>query len=318
MAASGSKKVIYAAMAGNGMIAVTKFVAATYTGSSAMFSEAIHSVVDTGNQILLLYGMKRARRPADTIHPFGYGRELYFWSFVVAILIFSIGSGISIYEGVHKVMDPHPIANNVINYSVLAIAMLFEGGATYVALKEFNKSRGKMGWIEAIRHSKDPTLFTVLFEDSAAMIGLVIAMVGIFAADQLNMPVLDGAASIGIGVVLAMTAILLAYETKALLIGESASDQVIDGIERIVDQVPCILKINELRTMHMGPVDVLMALSIDFVDTIHAGDVEATIYKLEKVIKKQFPEVKRLYIEVQNSGDHDEITELEEQRDNNL
>ncbi|MBZ0217196.1 MAG: cation transporter, partial [Fimbriimonadaceae bacterium] len=173
MSAQSSKKVIYAALAGNSLIAATKFVAATYTGSSAMFSEAIHSVVDTGNQGLLLYGMRRARQPADKVHAFGYGRELYFWSFVVAILIFSIGAGISFYEGFLKFKDPHPIANNMINYIVLSVAMVFEGGATFVALKEFNKSRGTMGWIEAIRVSKDPTLFTVLFEDSAAMVGLV-------------------------------------------------------------------------------------------------------------------------------------------------
>ncbi len=311
MAGHDSKKVIFAALAGNTMIAIMKFFAATMTGSSAMFSEAIHSVVDTGNQGLLLYGIRRAKKPADDTHPFGYGRELYFWSFVVAILIFSVGAGISIYEGVHKVQDPHPIANPLVNYIVLIAAMVFEGGSTYVALKEFNKSRGTMGWFDAVHHSKDPTLFTVLFEDTAAMIGLVVALIGIFAAEMLNMPVLDGAASIGIGIVLAGTAMALAYETKALLIGESASKEVVQGIERIVGTASDVHLINEMRTMHMGPNDILLALSLDFHNAVSAGSVEDTIYRLELQIKAEFPQIKRLFIEVQSAKDHREIAEQE-------
>ena len=169
--ASGSKRVIFAALAGNSLIAVTKFTAATITGSSAMLAEGIHSLVDTGNQGLLLYGMKRASKPADKKHPFGYGAELYFWAFVVALLIFAVGAGLSIYEGIHKVMDPHPVSDPTINFVVLGLAMIFEGWAWYVAFKEFRSTKGKRGWFEAVRHSKDPTVFTVLFEDTAAMLG---------------------------------------------------------------------------------------------------------------------------------------------------
>ena len=186
MAASGSKKVIYAALAGNGLIAITKFFAASVTGSSAMLSEAIHSVVDTGNQGLLLYGIKRSKRPPDAAHPFGYGSEIYFWSFVVAILIFGLGAGISFYEGMQKLMNPHPISDPYINYIVLALAMVFEAGSWWIAYKEFGKVRGNFGLFEAVRRSKDPTIFTVLFEDTAAMLGLFAALIGIAASDRLG------------------------------------------------------------------------------------------------------------------------------------
>ena len=312
MAAGGSKMVIYAALAGNGAIAITKFGAAMYTGSSAMLSEAIHSLVDTGNQGLLLYGMKRSQRPADERHPFGYGPEIYFWAFVVAVLIFGLGAGISFYEGVQKVLHPHPISSPFVNYAVLGMAILFESGAWYIAYREFNKTRGKRGLIEAARHSKDPGLFTVLFEDTAALIGLFIALIGIFLSQALDMPWLDGAASIGIGIVLAGIAAVLAYECKGLLIGEAADPEVGQDVRSIVRQKSSIRAINELRTMHFGPDDILLALSVDFIDDIPAGRVEATIYELEKEIKAARPEVKRLFIEVQNAGHHLEAVAAEE------
>ena len=236
MAAHGSKKVIYAALVGNGLIAVTKFAAATITGSSAMLSEAIHSVVDTGNQGLLLHGLRRAKRPADTAHPFGYGMELYFWTFVVAILIFAVGAGISIYEGVSKLLSPHPIKNPYVNYIVLGVAMVFEAGAWWIAFKEFRRGKGSLGYLAAVRESKDPTVFTVLFEDSAAMLGLIAAFIGIALADVWQMPALDGVASIVIGLILGATAVLLAYESKGLLIGEGTSPAVVAGIEKVVPE----------------------------------------------------------------------------------
>lgn len=193
MAGHGSKKVIIAALAGNAMIAVTKFAAAAYTGSSAMMSEGIHSLVDTGNQGLLLHGMKRAKRPADEKHPFGYGPEIFFWAFVVAILIFAVGAGVSIYEGIHKIQDPHPITNPYVNYLVLGAAMVFEGFAWWIAYKEFSSRRGKRGLLEEVRLSKDPTVFTVLFEDTAAMLGLMVAFAGILAAQLTGAVWLDGA-----------------------------------------------------------------------------------------------------------------------------
>ena len=306
MADPTSKKVIYAALAGNGMIAVTKFGAAVFTGSSAMFSEAIHSVVDMGNQGLLLLGLRRAKRPPDSAHPFGYGMELYFWTFVVAILIFAVGAGISIYEGVHRINSPQPITNPYINYVVLVLAMVFEAFAWTVAFREFRRTKGRLGYLEAVRRSKDPTVFTVLFEDSAAMLGLIVALVGIFLAQVLDMPALDGVASVVIGIILAVTAILLAYETKSLLIGERARPEVIGGIREIVRRFPQIIAVNELLTMHMGPRDVLLNLSVDFDDRVKSAEVEEAISDMEQQIKAAFPDVKRVFIEAQSWQRHGE------------
>lgn len=311
MAAQGSRTVIFAALAGNGLIAITKFIAAAYTGSSAMLSEGIHSLVDTGNQGLLLYGIKRSERPASATHPFGHGPEIYFWSFVVAILIFAVGAGVSIYEGIAKIQDPHPISNPMINYVVLGLALIFEGVAWYIAWRAFETTRGKLGYLEAVRLSKDPTIFTVLFEDTAAMLGLIVAGIGIFAADYFAVPWLDGAASIVIGLILAGTAILLAIETKGLLIGEAAAPEVVKGIRDIVNAASCVNAINEIRTMHQGPNEVLLAVSIDFKDGIAVGSVEETVYELEMQIKKKFPVVRRVFIEAQSARHHAEIIEAE-------
>ena len=261
--ASGSKKVIYAAMIGNALIAVAKFFGASMTGSSAMLSEGIHSLVDTGNQSLLLYGIARSKRPADAKHPFGYASEIYFWAFIVAILIFSIGAGISIYHGIEKVLRPHPVQDPMVNYVILALAMVFEGVAWSIAYKEFSTTKGKKGLFEAVRESKDPTIFTVLFEDTAAMLGLVVAFIGIWISVTFNLPVVDGAASIVIGVILAGTALLLALETKGLLIGEAAAPEIVDDIRALISQQPEIIALNEIRTLHRGPNDVLLALSVD-------------------------------------------------------
>ncbi len=306
MATGSSKKVIYAALVGNGLIAITKFAASVYTGSSAMLSEAIHSVVDTGNQGLLLYGLKQARRPADRSHPFGYGRELYFWAFVVALLIFSVGAGVSIYEGINKVLHPHEVTNPYINYIVLGVSMLFESYPLTIAIKEFNKVRGDTPILTAVRQSKDPALFTVLFEDVAAMSGLMIAMIGLLIAEYFDLPWMDGVASIGIGILLATVAILLCYETKALIIGEAASQEVIDGVHGIASANPTVMVINELRTMHMGPHDILLALSLDVDNDRPAGDIEDAIYDIENAIKAQYPDITRVFIEVQSAAHHAE------------
>ena len=304
MASHGSKVVIYAALAGNLLIAAAKFAGSAYTGSSAMLSEAIHSLVDSGNQGLLLYGIKRSQRPADERHPFGYGVELYFWAFVVASLIFGVGAGVSIYEGVLKILDPHPITSPIVNYVVLGAAIVFEGVAWTLALKEFRKTKGSRGWIETVRDSKDPTLFTVLFEDSAAMAGLIVALVGIALSQALEMPWLDGAASVGIGLILAGTAALLAYECKGLLIGEAASARLQESVRRMVRNERGVINLNELRSLHLGPADVLLAISLDFKDSLAAGEVESAIFRLERQIKAQFPEVRRVFIEAQSKADH--------------
>jgi cation diffusion facilitator family transporter len=300
MAATGSKRVIYAALAGNGLIAILKFAAAAFTGSSAMLSEGIHSVVDCGNQGLILFGLKRAQRPPDAQHPFGYGMELYFWTFVVAILIFAVGAGVSFYEGIERLLHPHPIESPHINYIVLVLALVFESFAWWVAYKEFQRTRGNRGWFEAVRHSKDPTVFTVLFEDTAAMLGILIAMGGVASAHLLGITWADGAASILIGVVLAATAVLLAIECKGLLIGEAADRTVVEGIRAMFSGDPRIARVNEVLTMHMGPTDILLAASVDFVDTLHSGEVEQTITDFEKQIKTTYPAVKRVFIEAQN------------------
>lgn len=291
---------IYAALAGNGLIALTKFFASAYTGSSAMFSEAIHSVVDTGNQILLLYGIKQSEKPPDKTHPFGYGMEIYFWSFVVAILLFGLGSGISIYGGVSKIQNPHPVTDPFVNYIVIGFAIIFETMAFSVAYRELRKTKGSQGIIKAIRTSKDPTIFTVLFEDFAALIGLIVAGTAIYLGDIFNLPILDGIASILIGLILAFTASILAFECKGLLCGEAADEQIVAGIENIIKNENDVLHINEILTMHLGPQDILLNISLDFKDAMSSGNVEATITELETSIKNTFPEIKRVFIEAQS------------------
>ncbi len=297
--ASGSKKVIYAALAGNSLIALTKFVAAAITGSSAMLSEGVHSLVDTGNQILLLYGLKRAAKPADAGFPFGHGKEVYFWSFVVAIMIFAVGSGVSLYEGIAQLIEPHPVTNPLVNYAVLGIAMVFEAGAWWVAFREFDRVRGRQSYFEAVHHGKDPTLFVVLFEDSAAMAGLVVAFLGLLIGQLTGQLWLDGAAAVVIGLILGGTAIWLAYESKSLLIGESAATHVVDGIREMAAAERGVQHVNEVLTMHMGPEFVLVNLSIDFEDSRSAGDVEKAVARLDAQIKRNFPEVKRLFVEAE-------------------
>ena len=304
--AHGSRKVIFAALAGNGLIAITKFIAAGITGSSAMFSEAIHSVVDTGNQCLMLYGMKRAKKPADAGHPFGYSMELYFWTFVVAILIFSLGAGLSIYEGASKLQHPHTLQKPLVNYTVLGIAILFEGAAWWVAFHEFRKTKGALGYFKAVQRSKDPTVFTVLFEDSAAMLGLCAALIGIGLAQITGNPIFDAIASIVIGIILACTAAVLSYESKGLLIGEAARPSAIGNVRKIVNGHKGIISINELLSMHFGPRDILLCLSVDFVDGISASEVESTISDMEADIKSAHPEITRVFIEAQSWRGHDD------------
>lgn len=298
--AASSKKVIYAALAGNLLIAVTKFFAAFFTGSAAMMSEGIHSSVDTGNQLLLLLGIKKAQKPADKHFPFGHGKEIYFWSFVVAIMIFAVGSGISIYEGIHSLMDPHPVDNPLVNYIVLGLATIFEGSAWFFAWKEFNVARGERGYYEAVRKEKNPTTFVVLFEDSAALLGLLVAFLGIFLGQLTGIHIFDGIASIIIGAILGFTAAWLAYETKGLLIGESADPLIISGIREIAGNSPAISTVNEVLTMHMGPEYILLNLSVDFKDKKEIPEVEKTIESLTQEIKKEYPMVKRVFIEAEN------------------
>ena len=255
--AEGPKKVVYAALAGNLAIAVTKFIAAGLTGSSAMLSEGVHSVVDTGNQALLLYGMRRAQVPPDERFPFGRGKEIYFWSFVVALLVFALGAGVSFYQGVHHLLHPAEVEHAVINYVVLAFAALFEAGTWLVAFRQFRAKAGERGYVEAVRRGKDPTDFAVLLEDSAALAGLAVAFVGVLAGQITGDARFDGAASVVIGLILAATALWLARETKGLLIGESANREVVAEIKRLADSYREIERVNEVLTMHVGPEYIL-------------------------------------------------------------
>jgi len=299
MSANASTKVIIAALFGNTAISITKFFAAFMTGSSAMLSEGIHSLVDTGNQILLLYGMKQAKKPADDEFPFGHGKEIYFWSFIVAILIFSVGAGVSIYEGVHHVIHPVEIKNPMVNYIVLGLAMLFEGGAWYFAYKEFGKIKGKRGYIEAVQRGKDPSMFVVLFEDSAALLGLCIALLGIWLTQVTGIAVFDGMASILIGLILGGTAIWLAIETKGLLIGEGANKEVIASIRKLTESFEEVEKVNELLTMHMGPEFILVNISIRFKRGQKTRELEFVIQELDNCIKTEHQLVKRIFIEAE-------------------
>jgi cation diffusion facilitator family transporter len=297
MSASASKKVIYAALGGNLLIAITKCIAAAMTGSAAMLSEGIHSLVDTGNQGLLLYGLWRSRRPADEHFPFGYGKEVYFWSFVVALMIFAVGAGVSIYEGVHRLINPQPMERVLINYVVLGLAMLFEGGSWLFAVKEFSKTKGRRGFIEAVHRDKNPSVFVVLFEDSAAMVGLVVALPGIILGQVTGDPRWDGIASIVIGFILGGTAAWLAWETKSLLVGESALPEVVRDIRRLAGECPEVEHVNEVLTLHMGPEFILVNLSVDFRNSISADEVERAIQRLDTQIKQAHPLVKRVFIE---------------------
>ncbi|MCP4571083.1 MAG: cation transporter [bacterium] len=296
MAHSESRLVIYAALAGNFLIAVTKFVAAGMTGSSAMLSEGVHSLVDTGNQGLLLLGLKRAQRPADPDHPFGHGKEVYFWSFLVAILIFAVGAGVSIVEGIRHVLHPRHLENVGINYLVLGLSFVFEGAAWFMALKVFRRAKGRLGYFQAVRRSKDPTTFVVLFEDSAAMLGIIVAAAGIGLGQLTGWHWMDGAASVVIGLILAVTAWLLAVETKDLLIGESAAPEVVAAIRETVGARAEVVAVHEVLTLHMGPEFVLVNLSLDFDDDLDAAAVESATAAMVADIKRSQPLVKRVFI----------------------
>ena len=298
--ASGSRTVIYAALAGNSLIAVTKFFAAAVTGSSAMISEGIHSLVDTGNQVLLLFGLRQARKPPDERFPFGHGKEVYFWSFVVAILIFGLGAGISIFEGVSHLLAPTMLRNPMVNYVVLGLALAFEGVAWTIAFREFRRTKGRLGWLRAVESSKDPTVLVVLFEDSAAMLGLLIALAGVGLTQLTGDPLYDAAASIGIGVVLAVTAAWLAAETKGLLIGERARPDVVEDIRRICRDLGGVERVNEVLTMHVGPEYVLATLSLEFADALTITELEHTIEDLNQRIRRAHPEVKKVFIEAES------------------
>lgn len=295
--------VLYGALFANLGIAAAKFVAAAISGSSSMLSEGVHSLVDSGNQLLLLYGQARAKQAPDDQHPFGYGRELYFWAFVVAILIFAVGAGISIYEGWTHIAAPEPLRDPTINYIVLGIAFLLEGASWTIAVRQFDAGRNGLGWWQAIRRSKDPAGFIVLFEDSAALAGLVIAAAGVWLSHATGDARIDGVASILIGLILAAVAALLARESKELLIGEAADPARIAMIWRIVERRREISAVNHVRTIHTAPDAIFVAVSADFEDALTMGDGERLIEEIEAELKAASPDISSIYIRPEKSGD---------------
>jgi cation diffusion facilitator family transporter len=294
-----STSVVLVALMGNILVAASKVGAATWTGSASMASEAIHSIVDTSNEILLLYGIRRAKRKADLDHPLGYGREIYFWSFVVSLLIFALGAGFSIYEGVSRVLQPVPIRSPVVSYVVLALVFLFEGGSWLYSLRQFRQEKGDLGFFAAITLSKDPPSFMTLFEDSVALLGVLIAAGATFATVSLGHPEADGVGSIAIGLILAGTSLFLARESKSLLIGEPAYPSVRQSILALANAQPSCLKANGLITVQVGPSQVVAMLSLEFSDELRAPQIEEVVVSLEAKVRAENPEIIALFVKPQ-------------------
>jgi cation diffusion facilitator family transporter len=300
MAKSGTNLAVWAALTGNVLVAAAKFVAAAVTGSAAMLSEAVHSVVDTVNELLLLYGIARSARPADRVHPLGYGRELYFWSFIVALLIFALGAGVSAYEGVDHVLHPQPLEHPVVNFVVLGISLAFEGASLLVGMRAFHAAKRSLSWWEAFRRSKDPPTFIVVFEDFAAILGLFAAAGGTAAVLLTGDSRWDGAASLAIAVLLAAVAGLLARESKELLIGERADPSLSEAILRTASGIAGVCKANSIMTVQLAPDNVIATVSLDFFDYLRAPDIERAVVELEARVRSAHPEVSALFVKPQS------------------
>jgi cation diffusion facilitator family transporter len=291
-----STRTLVVALAANLGIAVSKFVAALITGSSAMLTEGVHSVVDSTNQLLLMWGRRKAKRPPDKLHPFGYGRELYFWSFVVAVLVFSLGAGVSVYEGFLHISHPEPPVSPLIAYVVLLVAFFLEGWSTVEAFGDFKKSKGDLSWFQAVRQSKDPPAFIVLLENGAAMAGIIAAAIGLFLTQLTHDPIFDGAASIVIGIILGFTAALLAYESKGLLIGEAADPMLVDDLRRLAAEQEGVVGVGYVLTVHSSPDQITVMMNVDFKDDMPAGEVEQVVCRVEEEARSRWPEVRRLFV----------------------
>ena len=301
-----NNRTLWIALAANLGIALSKFGAAAFTGSSAMLTEGVHSLVDSANQLLLIWGRKASRRPPDRLHPFGYGRELYFWSFVVAVMVFALGAGVSVYEGILHVSNPEPAVSPLVAYVVLAFAFLLEGGSTFSAFKEFREAKGRLGWFEAVKKSKDPPTFIVLLENGAAMFGIVIAAIGLGLSQLTGDPRFDGTASIIIGAILGFTAWILAVESKQLLIGESADRETIEGLRAIVVGRPGITGVGDVLTVHSSPDQITAMMSVDFDDGLSGREIEDIVAAIEADACQRWPLVRRLYIRPQRGAGQEE------------
>ena len=302
MAEAGeSKIVVYGAICSNVGIAVCKYVAALITGSSAMLAEAIHSTVDSCDSVLLLVGLSRSKRPADETHPFGHGKELYFWTLLVAVLIFGIGGGMGIYEGITHLLHPEPLTDPLWNYVVLGIGVVLEGASFVIAVRNFLKSKPEgVSIFRAVRRGKDPTVFTVMFEDAAALLGLLFAFLGVFLGHVLENPYLDGAASIAIGLLLGCVAAWLAAESKGLLVGEAALPNEVAAIEKAARDDPAVTRAGRPVTMYLGPQSILVGLDVNFDDALTADRIEEAVRRLEEAVKKAVPKVTHVYIEARS------------------
>jgi cation diffusion facilitator family transporter len=302
-----STRTLVVALLANLGIAVSKFVAAAITGSSAMLTEGVHSVVDCTNQLLLMWGRRASKRPPDKLHPFGYGRELYFWSFVVAVMVFALGAGVSIYEGILHIREPEHAVSPYVAYAVLLIAFLLEGWSTIEAYRDFDNAKGALSWWQAIRRSKDPPAFIVLLENGAAMAGIIAAAVGLALSQFTGNPFYDGAASVVIGVILGITSFLLAYESKALLIGEAADPVLVQALHDMVQGRKGVTAVGQVLTVHSAPDQITAMLSVDFDDNITARDVEALVWGIELEAATRFPMVRRLYLRPRSPVDADTV-----------
>lgn len=295
-----SKKSVYAALAGNAAVAITKSVAALLTGSSAMLSEGIHSVVDSGNEALLLFGQKRSELPPDDAHPFGHGQELYFWTLLVSLITFSAGGAVSVYEGVLRLVHPTSPEETLWNYAVLGLAAIFEGSSFVYNFRQFREAYPNRRFLRVFRQTKDPTMFTVLFEDMADLAGLAIAFIGVLLSQRFRTSVYDGIASILIGVVLMAVAILLVRESKGLLTGEAADPEMQRSIRGILESDCDVTSVNPPLTMYFGPDTVLLAVEIAFRNTLNAAEVACAVDRLESAVRQKHPKVKRIFIEAES------------------
>jgi cation diffusion facilitator family transporter len=302
-AATTSTRTLVIALAANLGIAVSKFFAAWITGSSAMLTEGVHSVVDSTNQLLLMWGRRQAKKPPTRLHPFGFGRELYFWSFVVAVLVFSLGAGVSVYEGILHIMNPEEAVSPIWAYGVLFVAFLLEGWSTVEAFREFKESKGKLGWWDAIRQSKDPPAFIVLLENGAAIAGIVAAAAGVFLSQLTQNPFYDGAASVVIGLILGVTALVLAYESKGLLIGEAADPELVEELRVLASSCKGVVGVGDILTLHSAPDRITAMLSVDFDDNISAGEVERIVLHIEQQAGQRWPHVRRLFVRPQHDAE---------------
>lgn len=294
---ASSKVAIYSALVANLLIAITKFIAAGVTGSSAMVSEGIHSVVDTTNEVLLLLGIHRSKKLPDKQRPFGYGKELYFWSFVVSILIFGVGGGISFYEGVTHLQHPEVIGDPKWNYIVLGVAFLFDGISFIIALRSFNKRRGDYPFWFAVKKSKDPTSFVVLFEDAADVLGLVVAFAGVYLGHVYQNPYFDGMASIIIGLILTAVSLILTRESRSLLMGETAPDSWLEEAVKVTEANPAVLKVNDQLSMVLSPEETLLLLKTKFREDLPSEEIVQAARQIKLDIEKRVPGFRKIFIE---------------------